>query len=94
MRQTSNREYQAWTEWLDRQWNEPDRTDHYLMQVAREVAYTHVNPRKVGKMKITFEKQAVGPEPVPKKMTRKQAADAARARWTGRVLQEKKHGRG
>ena len=77
-------------EWLNQQWNLPDRTDHYLMQVAREVAYTHIDPRKVGKMKITFEKQSVEPEQKPKKMTRKEAADAARARWGGIVPVEKK----
>lgn len=33
----SNREYMTRLEWLNQQWDEPDRGDYYLMQIAREV---------------------------------------------------------
>ena len=33
----THRQFRAWQAWLARQWDEPDRTDHYLMQVAAEV---------------------------------------------------------
>ncbi|MEM2932493.1 MAG: hypothetical protein QXI61_06600 [Nitrososphaerota archaeon] len=29
------REYLLWKEWIDNQWNNPSRTDYYLMQIAR-----------------------------------------------------------
>lgn len=33
----TNRQYLAWLAWLDKQWNEPSRTDYYLMRVAQTV---------------------------------------------------------
>jgi hypothetical protein len=93
MAKTTNREYLAWMEWLDQRWNEPDRTDHYLMQIAREVAYAHVDPKKVGDMKIRFSKQVF--EAPRKPMTRREASAAARARWShiAPVRKEDRHGR-
>lgn len=35
---TTQREYEAWIGWLDDQWNRPDTTQWYLMQIARQVA--------------------------------------------------------
>lgn len=32
------REYLLWLDWLDKQYNEPSRTDYYLMQIAMYVA--------------------------------------------------------
>ncbi len=32
----THRQYVAWQEWLQQQWNEPTRSDHYLMQIAAE----------------------------------------------------------
>jgi hypothetical protein len=37
MEQTSEREYHAWMAWRAEQWNQPDRTDHYLMQLTNEL---------------------------------------------------------
>jgi len=28
----THREYLTWMAWLNKQWNEPSRTDHYIMQ--------------------------------------------------------------
>lgn len=36
----THRQYAAWQEWLSAQWNVPNRSDHYAMQVAAEVART------------------------------------------------------
>jgi len=77
-------------EWLDRQWNEPNRTDRYLMQIAREIAYTHRDAGKVGEMKLEFSKQ---PVEVEQPMTREEAAATARARWGGIVNKDVKHDR-
>lgn len=37
MRRMTYREFLVWVDWLNEQWNRPSRTDHYLMQIAREV---------------------------------------------------------
>jgi hypothetical protein len=72
----------AWMEYLKQQWNEPTRTDHYLMQVARKVLLAAgVNPRHVDDMKIEFVTRKQ--EDVEKKpMTRKEASDYARAAFS------------
>lgn len=50
------RQLEAWTEWLEEQWNEPSRTDHYLMQIACEVANVLRKKRiPQGKFKIPFK---------------------------------------
>ena len=33
--ETSHREYLTWMVWLNEEWNNPNRTDHYLMQIAQ-----------------------------------------------------------
>jgi hypothetical protein len=44
----THRQYLAWQEWLDEQWDCPDRTDHYLMSIAAEVRRGNAkNPRQV-----------------------------------------------
>jgi hypothetical protein len=52
------RQFEAWEEWDDEQWNRPDRSDHYQMQTT--VAMLSKNPG-MDKLKIKFEK--VGPRP-------------------------------
>ena len=52
------REVQRWSrrlvnftiEWLDARWNQPDRTDHYLMQVAAMI----VGGKSLSSFKIPF----------------------------------------
>lgn len=46
----THREFLTWQAWIDRQWNRPDRTDFYLMQVACEVR--RVLSRKPAGIKI------------------------------------------
>lgn len=36
MRGHTERELRVWLEWMDMQWNRPDRGDHYMMQAALE----------------------------------------------------------
>jgi len=44
----THRQYRVWAEWDKLQWNEPSRTDHYLMAVAAEVRRGNVkHPRNV-----------------------------------------------
>lgn len=83
MRSHTLREYRIWMAYLDEQWNQPNRTDHYLMQIARDVK--RVLSRHPGKIqlddsKLTFEQKADKP-----KQTKEQAAAVSKAAWMGRV---------
>lgn len=40
----TQRQFLAWQDWIDRTDDEPSLTDHYLMQVAKEV-HTSVRPK-------------------------------------------------
>lgn len=40
MQKVSHRDYKTWLAWEREQWNEPSRTDHYLMQIAQAVYAT------------------------------------------------------
>jgi hypothetical protein len=44
----THRQFRAWHCWMDRQLNQPSRTDHYLMQVAAEICRSRVkDPSRV-----------------------------------------------
>lgn len=52
------RQYKAWQSWLEMQWNQPSRTDHYMMLVAAEERRGNAkNPNavKLSDMKIPFK---------------------------------------
>ena len=57
----SHREFLLWCEWLRLQWNEPSRTDHYLMAVALELRLIRESfsqtPRPVSldQMRVKFQ---------------------------------------
>lgn len=59
MEKTTHRQYEAWSEWLDEQWNRPDRSDHYVMALVLEVRnLTQVVAKALGgkgKADMTFE---------------------------------------
>lgn len=48
MARMSYREYQIRLAWMDQEWNEPDRSDHYLMLIVR---YLDAIMRRSGKLK-------------------------------------------
>lgn len=54
MRRIPHRQFEMWMEWLDQQWNKPDRTDHYLMQLAT-IVNGMFNEARDMKIKFTFE---------------------------------------
>jgi len=67
--------------WLDKQWNQPDRTDNYLMQIAAEVRRGNLkNPSKleVKDMRLKFE----SPQPKAKRDAA-QVAARAKSKWFG-----------
>jgi hypothetical protein len=58
----TQRQFLAWGAWLDLQWNEPDRSDHYLMALRAEMQRGYAkDPRSVPKeldaFKIKFKEQ-------------------------------------
>lgn len=59
----THRQFLGWQEWRDslQYWNSPDRHDHYLMQVAREVYYVLASKRdgSLNDFRIVFK----DPEP-------------------------------
>lgn len=62
MRTWTARQCSAASDWLRRRWNSPDRTDHYLMQIAQEIVRSRVKPEAInsvtlGSFEITFEQR-------------------------------------
>lgn len=52
MKSMTHREYLTWLEWLDQQWDEPSRSDYYLMQIAAEVRRGYVASRYARRIRI------------------------------------------
>lgn len=82
----SHRVYLAWQQWLDDEANRPNRSDHYLMQIALEIRqflYSFSKGKKksltLDKFKISFGKKET------KKETKKEAAKKSLSMWK-RVL--------
>jgi hypothetical protein len=83
MQSMTHREYLTWLAWLEDQWNVPDRTDYYLMQIAGHVA--HVMSRKSwqpGEYQIKFESRKQTEE-TPKKI--QQPVAESKHRWRMRA---------
>lgn len=80
---TTNRQHLVWVEWLKMQWNAPNRTDHYLMQVAAEVARQwakHPQSCKLGNFIIQFG----GDKPLTPTQRKRQIQDS-KDRWLSAV---------
>lgn len=52
MKRTPHRHYLAWMAWYEREWNKPDRSDHYLMQIAQYIA----RGKELPKITFTFDR--------------------------------------
>ena len=86
MQSMTNREFRTWSAWLDEQWNEPDRTDYYLMQVAGYVS--HVLSKKSWKLddfKINFKLGV----PVVAKDEKQKKLERSKALWNARLNRSK-----
>lgn len=75
----THREYRTWVAHLDQEWNEPDRTDHYLMKIAAEVA------RKFAKHpeQITPDTMRLRFGAAPKPITPEEAVEQSKRVWGG-----------
>jgi hypothetical protein len=79
----THRQYLAWQAWLDEEWERPNRTDQYLMQVALEVVRGRMkNPRKaeLQNFRLTFKGKKTLKRP---KLTKEQVTIYSKARWLG-----------
>ncbi len=79
------RQYRAALDWIQQQWNEPSRTDHYLMHLIAEVRRSYV--KEAGKVKASdmriqfiFAKQEDQPPVDPKA-----AVKMSKSIWLGRM---------
>lgn len=90
----THRQYEAWQAWLCKEWNEPDRHDHYLMLIAAEVkrvpahVWGKAQPIKLSDHRIPFELKKVETEAereVDERTERKRATALAKATSLARV---------
>ncbi len=98
----THRQYLALVYWMDLEWDRPNRTDYYLMQVAacverliRVTLHMNTNDVQVANMKLVF-----APAPTPEQMSQDEEAlrehemnisksmAMARAGLSGRFVQE------
>lgn len=79
----THREFRTWREWLDNQWNVPDRHDFYIMRLIAEVNAILSKQRTIdaNKFKLTFDRVIPSAEKLKKDIhaISKQAQD----RWIG-----------
>jgi hypothetical protein len=77
----SHRQFQAWQHWLNDQWDEPSRTDAYLMQIACEVR--RGNAKHPGQVQLKhFVLRFTPPKPAP---PTPETIAASKAVWLGRM---------
>ncbi len=50
----TERQFDVWDQWLDDEWNQPNRTDHYLMKVMHETRYQGVKDRPTVTLKEAY----------------------------------------
>ena len=82
MERISHREYLTRLAWLDEQWDKPDRTDHYLMQlcmVVRQILSKNPKAIKLEHHELKFTRK------VRKVLTKEQQAAASTSFWFGLV---------
>lgn len=79
----THRQFEAWQAWLAEQWNQPSRTDNYLMQIACEVLRTRL--KEPGKAEIKHFRLEFKEKKPPTKQTAAEVAAEAKARWRGMI---------
>lgn len=76
----SFKEFLLWQDYFKEEWNTPDRTDHYLMQVALKIIETNTknSKTKLNDLKIPFKEAKKKPG---KFVHTKQSIEATKSRW-------------
>lgn len=75
----TDRQFQAWQEWLQEDMNRPGKTEFYLAQIASEVHWVLASDRRgydVNKFKMEFSRpgESKGPPPNSRPMTEQEQA--------------------
>jgi hypothetical protein len=83
----TNRQFTAWSYWLAESWNNPTRTDNYLMQIACEVR--RVLSKRPKSVQMQHFKLKFGTTQKPKAVDPKVATMASKARWLAIVGKSK-----
>lgn len=79
----THRQYQAWHQWLEEDFNNPGKLEAYLMQVAAEVRMGNSKEPskvKIDDMKVIRKRHKVSQ---PTEEGRKLATTAAKMKWMG-----------
>jgi len=83
MKKHTHREYLMWIRYLDKEWNQPSRTDYYLMQIAAKIQglfSKNSTSIKIANFLLPFKRQK------PKKPpTQKELVAQSKARWKSAV---------
>lgn len=91
----SDREFRRWETYFAQRWNEPDRSDHYLMQIAQEIAISRLSKHvPLEDMKIPFGQEEAKDEIPVSEMTEEEiqakAREVSEARRQMLIAQNKK----
>ena len=65
----THREVLLWRRYYADEWNEPSRTDHYLMSIAQTIRGIFGKSPSLNKMKIRFGTSELDPELTPEVAT-------------------------
>jgi hypothetical protein len=87
------RQFAAWREWLAAEWDEPGRTDWYLMQLAAETVNGRLKTPKAKAADFKLRFKAAGPPPSPEALA-KLARSRAMATLRGRKVTVVDHRKG
>jgi len=79
------REYLTYLADYGEEWNQPDRHDHYLMQIAAEIRSIFNKNVTIDKLKIPFKSTTDTKRKVATKEEREEATRLAKAAWSARL---------
>lgn len=83
MERHTYRQLLVWLAWLENQWNEPDRHDYYLMQIAAAICSVNAKRGRRPKLKDFALKFRVGRN--TSSASKEQAAAVSKAIWAARL---------
>ena len=81
----THREYLVWMAWLEKEWNEPSRTDYQLMRIAQRILQSQsTTPKKINLEDQRVDFKMVKKQP-PKKEDKQTIVDRSKSAWMGFV---------
>ena len=79
MHEITHREYLMWMQWLDEELERPTKSDHYLMQIAQQVA--RLFKKQPGRIQLKHFKLSFRKKQRATTTSKKEAATQSKARW-------------